>query len=375
MKINSTLVCFFLAIVVFVSPTSSNARLFMSDKIDVVIKVQDESGKPIPYVTVWQFVNPDIKHISEPLSWKEVEDLWRVTQRYKATSEFVLEYGERPTPGLYVPEMSNAQGVVKHTFKYQEFTGGGDKYSRPDPTNFGYTFIKQGYLPEKLEFNVPSNKSSVEATVTLKRDPNEAIETAPYIQTYERLRYELSDNKKYEAITTDNQKIISRIEKELEAAAQQAVAAGDNKAAARIYIHMRYLPTIMIQDGITGYIPVDRESARSKRVWELAKQLDPDNLFIWIHTALERAGNQPNTPRDERIKNAVAQMELLIQKHGLAVWPVIYDLRAGLYANINQKEKSKQLYLEASKLEPKYKDWTKDLKLRIIGDVPRFQRK
>ena len=118
----------------------------------------------------------------------------------------------------------------------------------------------------------------------------------------------------------------------------------------------------MIQDGITGYIPVDRESARSKRVWELAKQLDPDNLFIWIHTALERAGNQPNTPRDERIKNAVAQMELLIQKHGLAVWPVIYDLRAGLYANINQKEKSKQLYLEASKLEPKYKDWTKDLK-------------
>lgn len=362
MKINSTLVCFFLAIVVFVSPTSSNARLFMSDKIDVSVKVQDESGKPIPYVTVWQFVNPDIKHISESLSWKQVEDLWRVTQRYKATSEFVLEYGERPTPGLYVPEMSNAQGKVKHMFDYQDFVGGGDKYSRPDLTNFGYTFIKQGYLPEKLEFNVPSNKSSVEAVVTLKRDLNEVLETAPYIQTYERLRFELSDELKNEEMTAANQQRISRIEKELEAAAQQAIAAGDNKTAARIYIRMRYLPTITLQDGITGYSHVNRESARSKRVWELAKQLDPDNLFIWIHTVSDRnrTGNTDEMPKAERISNLAKQTELLIDKHGLAVWPVIYDLRAGVYANIDQKEKSKQLYKEAAELEPKYKDWSKE---------------
>jgi tetratricopeptide (TPR) repeat protein len=360
MKINRTLVCFFLAVITFVSCTSSNARLFMSDKIDVTIKVQDESGKPIAYVTVWQFVNPDIKHISEPLSWKQMEDLWRVTQRYKATSEFVLEYGERPTPGLYVPEMSNSQGVVKHTFKYQEFTGGGDKYSRPDPTNFGYTFIKQGYLPEKLEFNVPSNKSSVEAIVTLKRDPNEAIETAPYIQTYERLRFELSDELKNEEMTAANQQRISRIEKELEAAAQQAIAAGDNKAAARIYIRMRYLPTITLQDGITGYSHVNRESTRSKRAWELAKQLDPDNLFIQIHTIYEHGDNRADLPLKDWQKSMTAHMDAFIAKHELTVWPAIYDARARFYKLIGEAEKSKQLFLEAAALEPKYKDWSKE---------------
>jgi hypothetical protein len=73
--LNKSLVCLCLAIIVFASSTSSNARLFMSDKIDVTIKVQDESGKLIPYVTVWQFVNPNVKHISESLSWKQVGDL------------------------------------------------------------------------------------------------------------------------------------------------------------------------------------------------------------------------------------------------------------------------------------------------------------
>lgn len=57
----------------------------------------------------------------------------------------------------------------------------------------------------------------------------------------------------------------------------------------------------------------------------------------------------------------MAQTELLIEKYGLAVWPVIYDLRAGLYANINQVEKAKRLYLEAMQLEPKYKNWNEEL--------------
>ena len=362
MRLNKVFICVCVVFAICVSCINSNARLFMSDNIDVTIKVQDELGKAIPYVTVWHYIKPNPAHIKELDSQLTMDDLWRVTTRYKNTSEHMLWFGEKAISALRIFEMGDGAGIVKAQINYQTFTGEGNKYQRPDPTNFGYTFIKQGYLPEKLEFNVSSNKSSVGAIVTLKRDPNEAIETAPYIQTYERLRFELSDNKKYEAITTNNQKVISRIENELEQVARQAIAAGDNKAAARIYIRMRYLPTILIQDGIAGYIPVDRESARSKRAWELAKQLDPDNLFIWINTALERAGNQPNTPRDERIKNAAAQMELLIQKHGLAVWPVIYDLRAGLYANINLKEKSKQLYLEASELEPKYKDWGVELK-------------
>ena len=325
--------------------------------------MQDESGKPIPYVTVWQYIKPNPKHIERPEAQMTMDDLWRVVTRYKTMHEFILDYGERPISNFFVTEMGNEQGSMKHRLDYQSYTGVGNNFPPPNPTNFGYAFIKRGYLPEKVEFTIPTNKSRAEEVIVLKRDLNEEVETAPYILSYERLRYELSEDQKNDAITLEHQKIISRFENELEQAAKKAIVAGDNKAAARIYIRMRYLPSVRLDngDGISGYSYVDRESARSKRAWELAKQLDPDNLFIWIHTALERAGNQPNTPKDERVKNAAAQMELLIQKHGLAVWPVIYDLRAGLYANINQKEKSKQLYLEASMLEPKYKDWSKEL--------------
>jgi hypothetical protein len=293
-----------------------------------------------------------------------MDDLWRVTTRYKNTSEHMLWFGEKAISSLRIFEMGDGVGVLKTQINYQTFTGEGNKYQRPDPTNFGYTFIKQGYLPEKLEFNVPSNKSSVEAIVTLKRDPNEAIETAPYIQTYQRLRFELSDERKNEEMSTANQQRISRIEKELEQAAQLAIAAGDNKAAARIYIRMRYLPSIRLDngDGISGYSHVDRESARSKRAWELARQLDPDNLFIHIHTIYEHGDNRADLPLKDWQKSMASHMDEFIAKHGLAVWPAIYDARASFYKLIGDVNKSKQLYLEAAKLEPKYKVWSKELK-------------
>ena len=339
----------------------SSSFLSMSDKIDVAIKVQDEGGAPIPYVTVLQYVNPDAKHTYNPFHWLEMQDLWRITTRYKATTEFMLNFGERPLQGVWVSEMGNDAGIIKHNFNYESFVGLHNGYKRPNPTNFGYTFIKHGYLLEKLELNIPTNKNKVEATITLKRDPNEAIETAPYIITYERLRYELSDTSKNEVMTTDNQRRIARLESKLEQAAQQAIAAGDNKAAARIYIRMRYLPTITLGNGITGYNQVNRESERSKRAWELAKQLDSDNLFIWIHTIYQRGDSRSDLPLKDWQKSMAKQMDLLISTHGQEVWPTIYEARAQFYKLIGESEKSKELYREAAKLEPKYEDWAKEI--------------
>lgn len=339
----------------------SSSFLSMSDKIDLVIRVQDEAGTPIPYVTVLRYFNPDSTHISNQWSRLEMQDLWRITTRYKATSEFMLNFGERPMQGVWVTEMGNEAGVIKHIFNYESFVGLHNGYKRPNPTNFGYTLVKHGYLPEKLELNVPTNKNKVEATITLKRDSKEAIETAPYLIAYERLRYELSDTSKNEVMTTDNQRRIAKIESELDQAAQQAIAAGDNKAAARIYIRMRYLPTITLENGITGYSQVDRESERSKRAWELAKQLDPDNLFIWIHTIYQRGDNRSDLPLKDWQKSMAKQMDLLISTHGLEVWPTIYETRAQFYKLIGESEISKELYREAAEMEPKYKDWAKEI--------------
>lgn len=81
-----TLFALTLTMATFIASTQCDARGFMSNKIDVVIKVQDESGKPIPYVTVWQYIQADPKHIQERESHLEMEDLWRVTMRYISTA-------------------------------------------------------------------------------------------------------------------------------------------------------------------------------------------------------------------------------------------------------------------------------------------------
>jgi hypothetical protein len=349
-----------IAILFLSTCTSSQAGFFVGDKIDVTINVQDESGKPIPYVTVWQFAMPQSDHVSKIAKFPEMDDLWRVTTRYKDTSEYMLFFGEMAIHAMYVIEMGDEGGVVETIIDYQYLTGRGNDYKRPEPTNFGFTFLKHGYIPEKIEFNVPRNKSKVEAIVTLKRDPNQAIETAPYIQEYERLRYLLSDSSKDEALTKNNQARIAKLEKALEAAAQQAIAAGDKKAAARMYIRMRYLPDVSLGNGVVSYAHVNRESERSKRVWNLAKELDPDNLFIQMFSLYDGYRDDFNdltVSKEDLYQSKLDEIEKVINKHGLSVWPEFYSWRADLYLKLNQPEKSKSLFNEIIDIEPKYDDW------------------
>lgn len=340
---------------------------FMGDKIDVTIKIQDESGKPIPYVTVWQFVMPESEHVSSIAGNPNMDDLLRVTRRYSDTAEYVVRYGEKPIEEFIIHGMGDENGLAKSTLNYQWYTGEGNDFKRPDPTNFGFTFIKHGYLPEKIEFDVPRGENKVDATIVLKRNPNREIEIAPYVQEYERIRYLLSDTSKDEGLIKSNQIRIAELEKMLETAAQQAIAAGDKKAAARIYIRMRYMPEVVLSDRVVSYRHVNRKSERSRRVWALAKQLDPDNLFVQmfsVYDGYEDDFNDLTISKDELYKNKLAEIEKIIQKHGLAIWPQLYVWRADLYLKLNQREKAKLLYNEIMEIEPKYYDWDVLLKYK-----------
>lgn len=336
--------------------------LFMGDSVNVSIKVQDERGQPIPFVTVWQFVKIDPAHTPHAKLKLDSADLWRCTLRYRQTFEFALTYGDQPVPHLYIPVMGNLQGEVRDTVDYADITGKGNRYPRPDSLNFGYTFMRRGYLPGKIEFTLPKLESRAEAVVTLKRDLAEPLETAPYLQIYDRVRYELSDTRKNTAMTEENARRMEGLRADLEQAAQQAVAAGDSKAAARIYARMRYLPELIMIDGrISGFKQSDLSSERSRAALQRAYELDPDNVFIWMLSYGRRVTYPVGATTKDRIRINLEQIEKLIAAKGEAVWPFLFNRRASSYADGGNYAKARELYLAAEKLEPKYIDWQREI--------------
>lgn len=335
---------------------------FMDDTISVMIRVQDESGKPIPFVTVWNAIEYDRQHVSDNGFYQslQISDLWRVTERYGALHDVIARYGDKPVNTIRIPVLADAEGIFREPLDYQEATGKGNHYARPDSMRFGYTFMKRGYFPGKVDFTLSKNENRVEATVTLKRNPDESLETEPYMQAFARLRYELSDTRKNTSMTPDNQQRMMGLQERMEETAQQALAAGDKQAAARIYSRMRYMPSLNIIDGrIAGWNQGDANSEQAKRALDKAYELDPDNLYVWMQTYLRRMKLPPNPTREQRAAAALQEVEKLIAAKGNAVWPRYFENRAGGYALLGDYTKAYRLYLEAAQREPKYMDWSK----------------
>jgi len=336
-----------------------------ADTIDVAITIQDEAGKPIPHVAVWSAIEYDKKHVTDEAGHKTltVDDLWRVTLRYGALHDIVCEVGDKPVASLRVPVMGNEAGAFQEELDYAEATGRENHYARPDPLSFGYTFMKRGYLPGRIAFTIPRSQSRVEATVTLKRKSDEALETQPYLQTFARLRYELSDARRNSDLTEANQRRMLDLPDQMEQAAQQALAAGDKPAAARIYSRMRYMPSPDIVDGrIAGWIEADAGSRQARRAMERAYELDPDSLYVWMQTYMRRRSLLPNPTTEERLAAALHEVDKLIAAKGEAVWPQCFADQASGHALLGHFETAYRLYRAAARREPKYMDWDEEIR-------------
>lgn len=344
--------------------------------IEGKIRVEDEAGVPIPYVTVWSAVEQPAEHTRAtvwPAAHLSVADLWRVTQRYGAQHDIVSSFGDKPVPYLGIPAMGNAEGTFDVLLDYQNETGKGNSFARPDPLTFGYTFLKRGYLPGRIVFAVNRNENHVEATVKLVRNSGEAVVSPPYVQAFDRVRYELSDDQKNKVQTPENERRLVLLRDQLAQAAQQAIAAGDNRVAAHIYSRMRYLPSLNIGNGqIAGYQQADPTSAQARHALDLAYQIDPEDPYVWMHTYGRRAVYPPNASIEDRIRVNLPLLEKMIAANGDKIWPLYYSVRAGSNASLGDYPTARRLYLEAKKMEPKYNDWDRDiedlkLKMKLRG--------
>jgi hypothetical protein len=336
------------------------AATVRADTIDVAVTIRDEAGKTIPYVAVWRAIEFDRRHVKDdghyrPLS---IDDLWRVTQRYGELHDIIAEAGDKPLAALMVPAMGDADGIFVDIVDYQEATGRDNRYPRPDPLAVGYTFMKRGYLPGKVAFAIRKDQNRVEAAVTLKRNPDESVESQPYLREFARLRHELSDRRRNLDVTEENRQRLDTLQAQMELAARQALAAGDKPAAARIYSRMRYLPVPQFVDGkVVGIIEDDAGNPQARQAMDKAYELDPEGLYVWMQTYTRRIALLPTPTMEERITASLSEVERLIAAKGEAVWPRCFVDQAAGHVLLGRYEKAYRLYRAAARREPKYMDW------------------
>ena len=337
---------------------------WFSDVIDVDIQIQDEAGQPIPYVTVWGYV-ADYTEIHQSEKWAQLtmSDLWRLTTRYQDSFEFAHTFNT-PVRNLDVPKMGDLEGRFLTRIDYQDRTGPGNKLPRPDNLNFGYSFMKRGYLPAKVEFTLPKNQNRAQATVVLKKDPSQPVEAQPYLQTFERIRYEMSDSRKNAEMTLVNAHRLESLRNELDAAAKAAEGAGDKPAAARMYMRMNWWPKIRIGSNgqVIGYAQTgDDNDPRNRQLGLKAHSLDPDSPYVWMFNVDTRAKLGSGMNKADITRAVLTQNLRLVSEKGDKVWPLTYALIVRGYTTLEEFKNAYEYLEKGKKFEPKYKDWDANL--------------
>ncbi len=331
---------------------------FMSNNLEVILSVTDEQAKPIPYATVWAYVLPRVDALA-----LDSEDLWRVTTRYQSSFEFSTPFN-RVVRTLQVMSMGDASGRAKPVIDYQRLEGSGNR--RPASMQIGFTVMKRGYLPARIDFAV-KNESHLTGKIVLKRDPSQALESQPYLLEFERIRYELSDTSRNENISGGTYERIETLRKALEAAATQAIDTGDKAAAARIYARMQYLPTIQMYNGkAAGFTQAEPYSAQSWGYLVKAYQLDPGNPYIaaeymFRYGADEFGGNkyladQASEERKQAFAAFLSKLHALMRASGLQIWPEYHQLYALWHrksSDSKERAKMRPLLEELYQFEPK----------------------
>jgi len=340
----------------------------MSSNLEVMLSISDEQGKPISYATVWGYVLPRADTLA-----LGGEDLWRVTTRYQSSFEFAMPFN-RIVPTLQVMPMADVSGRAKLVIDYQYLEGSDSR--RPASMQIGFTVMKRGYLPERIDFDV-KDESRLTAKVVLKRDSNQVLETQPYLQEFERIRYDLSDTSRNENMSSDTYVHVEIMRKTLEMAAAHAMNAGDKATAARIYARMQYLPTIKMHSGkAIGFSQAEPYSEQSWSYLVRAYQLDASNPYIAAKYLFRYGANefggykyvpeQASAEKKQAFAAFLSRLHTLMQTSGAYIWPeyhMLYALWHRKSSDANERARMLPLLEELYRFEPKLE--TKEQLLRV----------
>lgn len=340
----------------------------MDRPIDVQLTITDEQGRPIPHATVWAYVLPR----GNPLAL-DAADLRRLALRYRDTFEIAARFNPIVPYQIVVP-MGDAGGKATWTLSYQWLEG--SEAVRPPAVSMGFAVMKRGYLPAFVDFAV-TDQRSVRGDVVLKRDPALPGALPPYLQEFDRLRFELSDTRRNQDISEAGHQRVEGLRVAMQAAADQAISAGDRPAAARIYARMQYLPVVrFVQGRPAGFAQSDPNSEQSWGYLLKAYELDPANPYIaakrLFRDGAERFGGrryEPQTATEAQrraFEAFLAEARRLMSEHGDQIWPAFHELYALWYRKASDprdRERVLPLLEQLYKDEPKFQ--TRENLLRL----------
>lgn len=352
-----------------------------TDQITVTISVQDEAGRPIPYVTVWKAYQP-CQRIDRPLKPQypclASDDLLRQVNRYQEHFEIISEWNE-PVPSLVVPPMINARGTLQDILDFDASFGG--NAPRPEKQVIAYAFLKRGYQPEFAEIVANTHQSEFSLRITLRRDSSQTPARADYPETYDRVRYEISNATANREMTLANHQRLKKLHAELEAAAEEAIQQKDRPAAARMYITLAHFPVIKMMDGKpVGYSMADIESPEAQAAVARAEQLDPEDPYMGS-LLRQREGRSfiggqnawnSSPERKAAFLAYLAKRENWVAQQRERIWPLFLAPQVYHYKRLGQFDKATAWLKQMQQIEPKYTDYAKELE-QLEADRRRYE--
>jgi hypothetical protein len=274
-------------------------------KVAYTFELVDDSGKPVPYASVWSVVEgfPDGSPENATGNWLQMADLQRITAHY-GQSHDIFFYSGGPMNGIWHVAMTDGQG---HGV-FNSFFG---DYLATNTQRFA--FIKRGYRPAYAEYTrKPLGASTAHLKVVLARDhQGESSATA---EAFDRLRYEV--NIKRDAVESMDAKLNAEFEaqsRQLDALVNQALSEGNHDLAARILWFRAFMPAVLTFRGKIvgfskgGYDLPGREDMRLKAL-SLA-EYEPNLMY-------EYAKQSGNGMDDYNARSKV------IEQYKEQLWPV-----------------------------------------------------
>lgn len=316
--------------------------------VGVVLKVVDEHGEPVFCASVWRVATPRL----EKLYYDEVKPqlslgyVDRISRRYQYFPEFVNTYGpgEGAIPWwnsdsssvLTVLTPTDKAGATRDVLKVQ--------VQRPKIIRIRYAALKYGYIPGKVELEARAGERFMHAKIVLRRNPAVHPVDAPYIRTFDSVRYRSSLS------GSGGPNDMAPYRKELIKAAEQAEAAGDRKSAARMYSWVPFIRTLRYSSdtsgryAIYGYRALTERDAPNMAMLRKAAALDPSNRYVQMKLLL--------LDPPHRLEARAKALEHLIAGGTDDLWPRVFLHLEETYYQLGEKRKAHHWFVWFHNREP-----------------------
>lgn len=315
-------------------------------KVAYTFELVDDSGKPVPYASVWSVVEgfPDGSPENATGNWLQMADLQRIAAHY-GQSHDIFFYSGGPMDGIWHVAMTDGQG---HGV-FNSFFG---DYLATNTQRFA--FIKRGYRSAYAEFTrKPLGASTAHLKVVLTREhQGESSATA---EAFDRLRYEV--NLKRESVESMDAKLNAEFEaqsRQLDTLVNQALREGNRDLAARILWFRAFMPAVWIFNGdIVGFSKGGYDLPGRKEMRLKALSLAEHEPNLMYEYAIE-------SHRGTGVDNYEATSKV-IEKYKEQLWPRY--IRDHIYSMLMEKEFDKACELA------NWLDWYEPQNKRLSHDT------